>query len=649
MSITFGGHQCIDPRALWRSSSFARKNAHLWAGRANSFRTTVGATPGIGWILLTYDQLNALDLDDLHTLTFRDYEGSFDLRNLLVVSAVTVTATKIGAPSAYVLQLADVRHLARMVPVNQGFNVRAPAAAQNYYADTMNGGIVYTWQTLLDHLWNLFAGPGGSTPAAQLGTSPTLPAAVSGTPENFRFHGVSAWEAYNEVLTQLGLVFAYDPIALTPSLVQAGAEDASHGEDVLRRAAVRIDNYDPWESDVGKVAETFRVYFHTERDQYGTEKSTGWAPGEQDSVAPLYEIDTDTNIAGAVVGTVASVIDDVPARLGFERIEPLNIAELRARAAERTADYLRAVRGVGAATNMQYAGFLSDDGLLPGSQVSGVAWLDTGRGWWTETIYLPNAHRRYPELAALPTAGWKGAAQAPFNERLQTPDLARPGFPVYPPLVQPLLVLSSTPVPDAPRTYRARVLRINVETPAQPTPQERENCLLWLADSSATVADGDVVLARLNGHFQSQGQQYPLYLLGKTGGGGGGAFFPAIIRGNACPGFDFGWDEAEPVLPWAGNWQVKPGGRNSDSNGRAYHLNRKQLVAAGTMVWMTSVGTNQWVFNSPAGWTGTKLQMVDWQCVNRVPQVRREYFEWWNGELQKQPCPSQVGPCSACP
>lgn len=137
----------------------------------------------------------------------------------------------------------------------------------------------------------------------------------------------------------------------------------------------------------------------------------------------------------------------------------------------------------------------------------------------------------------------------------------------------------------------------------------------------------------------------------RQGGGVGTQFFPAQIKaGGNCTQGTFFWDEVQPAS--GGTWELKPGGRSSDANGVAYHLNKQNfpsggpLVAAGTIVWMTAGYTGEWVFDCPAGPTGTTEVVGRWRCVGGVPEVLPYYIEWWNGQAKRLPSHlTNVGPC----
>ena len=518
MSARYAGHDCIEPRALWRSSKWARKNAHLWRERANTFRTAIGPLPGVGWVLLRKSQLDAINHLQLQSLRFLGGGSSVTITNLLTLGAYCLAAGFDGDPTApYVVKVADIRHLCKNTLVNKTYNVRAPAAAQTYYQDSLNAGAAWGWTTLLTNLWDTVLAV-----VPELGAYPGTPLPVPvANPENVRFHGVSAWDALNDVLRLLGMAFVLNPLTAAASIVKVGDTDPALTAAELKHRALRYDDYAPLEGTLGKAPATVRVYFHRQREEFGTELATGWAAAGQDSVTPLVEVDVATGVAGARAGSVVPLFDDLPAYVNFVNVV-VNQADLNARAAERAADYVRALSTGGALMWRQYAGFQPDFAfgppLKPGYRLSAVAWGDTGTGWMTETLRIPQAHERWDELAkfldgghAAVRAGW---GQERPNARLVEPDLGRVSYQgVYPMQLQLVYITSGTAV--AADVYAASVLLTEPTTPAMFV---KEDCYVF-TPSGRAYQNADIMLARLSGRFTVGADTRPLYVGESIAGG----------------------------------------------------------------------------------------------------------------------------------
>lgn len=528
MSFFLGGIQCKDPKSL-RRNRHALKNAHLWLQKCNTWRTTVGPMPGRGWVLMERGDLLKLNRNSLQTLTIQDDFRTIKFPHLIIGDAFCVSAGFEGAAEApYVVELTDLRHLAQRSFISKAYNVRAPNA-NDHYQDSTNGGAPWTWLGMLEDLWTeiAFVVPEwGAFPLALGGALTPIK-----VPDNFRFHGVSAWTAFNEVLRRLGWVFALNPYTGAPALYQAGGA-VGVTFDVFKAESPttpkRFDDYYPIESPLHKVAATVRVCFHKQRTHYGSEKSTGWATGEQDSVGaglngPVYYLDFATGVAGVRAGSAVTVFDDMPAIIPFTGGAPSNLADLLDRGDERRDDYLRSHVTGGVLRWRQYAGFLKDDRLRPSSQLTGLAFFDTGGGWITEIIHLPQAHERASELNRFLQTGydWRQPGGGLANERLQPPDLGRQSYPLYPPLTHDVSVTSSTAVDTG--VYPGQLQRINAGT-SPPSKAGGENVYVYSTAGDTLVLGNEFASARLVGVFDKAGTiaARPLYAAGMLGAGGAG-------------------------------------------------------------------------------------------------------------------------------
>ena len=128
----------------------------------------------------------------------------------------------------------------------------------------------------------------------------------------------------------------------------------------------------------------------------------------------------------------------------------------------------------------------------------------------------------------------------------------------------------------------------------------------------------------------------------RHGGGGAGApgGFWARIDSADCAAGTFGIVEIIPQS--VGTWIDKEGGITSSL---AYHaqkgtgpfVNGGPLVAVGTRVWVRKgfndgAGTQEYVFDCAAGFTGLETVMTDWQCVDGAGTKTIMYRESWNGQ-----------------
>ncbi len=387
MPWTFGNQPCEDPRPVYEYC----RDHNLptdWFGSANTFATGVGPTPGSAGLLMRYDALQRLNREALNDLTFTDDKGqSVTIKDLVFVRAASITPSYKAAPdSCFLLDVRDARHLAGNEfysnPVNTMYNVLAPTASgqpQNYFAGSLNAGSPWTWQAMLNDLWNNWI------KIDALGPAPTLPQAAlpSSNPTELIFSGIPSWSVYNSILVRLGCGLVLDPFkSKSPSIVQLGAADAKATQAMALLANQRrLDDY-PVESNQAKVASAVRVFFPRLTEQLY---------GAQETLPPLeYPVDVlaPAGIAGIKSGTVVGLSDDMPAIFdGHGNIQ--NLASLQTRANERAADYYRMVQSGGSLLHITYIGIQNNRGLLPGSQISGVNWRDYGGGYVTEIVRYP--------------------------------------------------------------------------------------------------------------------------------------------------------------------------------------------------------------------------------------------------------------------
>jgi hypothetical protein len=268
MGVVFGNQPCLDPRPVL---AFCRRTGLPtdWLGKPNSFSCLAGENCGRGWLLMRLQELNQLNKDTLNALTLLDNSGGqVTVKNLVFVRARCVTPrAQNDTNGAYVVEIADARWLARNPfyanPIDEQYNVRAPAgvkpsATNAYYDKSMNAGVPWTWQQMLDDVWSALNVP-------DLGLSPILPAAAvpAKNPENFKFIGVPAWRAYNEVLTRLGCVFTPDPLGQGgPTITKIGDADPQLATaEALYQNVRQLDDYFI-ESNRAKDPATLGVFFH---------------------------------------------------------------------------------------------------------------------------------------------------------------------------------------------------------------------------------------------------------------------------------------------------------------------------------------------------------------------------------------------------
>ncbi len=345
MAVLFGERPCVDPAALYRACLDATPPLPTdWAGQANRFAVPLGRGPGAGAVILTRADLDALDLDADHTLSFRDDRTPnrpIDLRRITLLRSRCLTpGHRDDARAVYLCELVDRRHFLAQVPCDAAYNVR-DADGTDYLGATTNGGDPWTWAEVVEDLWDLL----------DAGDVPDLPFTPDGTPENLRYHAGWAWEAINDVLDRIACAVRYDAVEDAFTFVRLG-DTAAAGATALTAALATHDRagrrtWDAYhdEPDRGRLPETVRVLFPRR-------------PVPTDGASPWYAEDvTLTATAGVEPGTVVQLHDDLTA-VGTGT--PTNAAALTTRAEERAADWRRKRLGYERRLTLVYRDFRPD-------------------------------------------------------------------------------------------------------------------------------------------------------------------------------------------------------------------------------------------------------------------------------------------------
>jgi hypothetical protein len=426
---TLSDKNLLDPGVLAGQASQMRTPLDSWK-RANSYRCPLGPEPGQAWVLLVREVLNELDKDAYHTLKWIDGRDTLTVGNLSIVKASSMTMAISGdKDAAYLVLLADKRRQMAMSSINTQYNVRIPAPSATagaglYYTASLDTGSIWTWQTLVDDIWT-------NLPSGIRGTAPTLPYSPDGTPDSWRFVGVSAWEALHAVLGKIGCTTSYNPLTGVFSYVQLGTTQIGLATKIGAKTDRLSYDYAPIANyRLGNMPETVRVFFPRFDTYRGTEQDTPDANNWE--LTPTASKDYATGITGAETGSVAVLWDDLRAEYNTSGSNS-NSAALQTRADELGENLANRIDVTEDPTRQTYNGLILT--ILPGSEVSEVIWRDYGdeRGLLTEII------NKRTKVAEKPTSGvittdWpqqSGRCEG-LPENLKTIDLARNQYPLYP-------------------------------------------------------------------------------------------------------------------------------------------------------------------------------------------------------------------------
>ena len=498
----------LDPRELIQTSSEHNSPDTFW-GRANGYTCPRGKMPGSAWLLILGRDLKDLDPNDFHSLKWIDntFGGNdIEIKNLAIVRSWCMNFSLPAADdAAHLVELQDVRRILFRSSIDEQYNVRVPTPPQpnvpanRYYPESLDAGNLWTWQRLLDNVWSNL-GPLAGLP-------PLLPIAVASTPEDFRFLGVSAWEALHVVLDAIGCTTAMDPKGPTFTYVDRGAVDAATRARLQNLSGVgganrRMYDADPTQPALANVPAQVEVFFHRNEEYYGIERDTPRASNWE--MLPYYRIAVNTNVAGAS-GTLP-VWADLPALVDCRGLIP-NAAELQARA-EQVRD---AIVNEPVPELLRFSGIVND--VSPGSEVTAVTWRDYGDDWGLITQIEQGRGETF-----FTAAEWN-----PAQESLRNVDLARKSFPLFPHYKQVVQTLTDSPEAGSVcgqavylHSGTVRLLRDGMEV--------LESCFILIINDfdvkrgNVEVKAGELYLGRLAGVATVASTILPLYLCKESKG-----------------------------------------------------------------------------------------------------------------------------------
>jgi hypothetical protein len=399
----------FDPRRVREERARFRRDAPPELGHANSLFVPAGRWPSRGWVLLRradYNLITNLYRTDFQ-LRVNDFNhGQLTFQNLVIVQAQCVTRGLSADPGAiYLVEVTDAQGVYwnpwAQFPTTSQYNVRSPAYPEQFYSPSLNGGVPWTWNTMVGDLW-------GQMPL--LGPYPGLPITPAGTPENYAFPGVPGWQAMNSVLDYLGLTTSEDLTKTSPyGIVVPGAADATFSALQAKYAGLLEEDYEWIDGGSGRVPGQVVVYFHRRNQFYGTEETVRRDSPQWQST-PLYSVTVAAPARFSNAAGTAYVWADFTVRYDVDG-NPLaaDVATANAIAAERANQYYtRVYRGTLGYVRRVYSGALP---FYAGSLVDGVAWrMDYSRGrfgWVTELITGPQPP--FPQVQVDPGVTYGGA------------------------------------------------------------------------------------------------------------------------------------------------------------------------------------------------------------------------------------------------
>jgi hypothetical protein len=514
-SVKLGTIACRDPQLLRSEAARHGFSIDHWYGKANSFRCPRGPQPGQGWVLLSRKDVlgdreaaadTGLNLTATHSLEFKYGPTTLTIPGLYIrdVRALYADSYNSSNESTYLVELADKRAIFALSTINQWYNTLCPdppadddtgafTSTSLYYANSLNSGALWTWATMLADIWDELPGQG-------TGDAPSLPYTPDDYPRNFRFIGVSAWEAYNTVLEKIGCVLCYNPITQAFSVVRLNAAQAL---GAINTDTDLISSHSH-QSGVTTYPATIRVFFPRRDEHHGSEKELQQTAGNYRDTA-AYSKDIASGITGAVAGTIVPLWDDWPAVYTFAGTH-LNQTECDDRAAEVAANYANKLQHCDGPYRRLFYGLKT--AVLCGSEIAEIRWGDTGHpqlGMTTEY--------RGSELVDGPDGGTEDCE--PVAESLLPVDVVRQGFPDYPRLTHLVEITGAKTY----GLYPAKVVRVDPEQDFSSSTAFTDDVTCYVLPlDGQDLSDGNHALGRVIGTATVSGTPLPLLAVSEASG-----------------------------------------------------------------------------------------------------------------------------------
>lgn len=409
MGNTFGNAdvslRLVDPRGLRRARSRFLRDDIPALRLANSFYETGGRYPSRGWILLTrvdYEKITNTYATDfsLEMDSFDTAAPKITLKNLVIVQAQCVSTGVSGDDNAvYLIELTDKRGtLANkwfQFPLNAQYNVLSPAYPENYYSSTMDAGtphIPWTWNRMIESIWNTMQGT--------IGTFTGLPITPVGTPMNYIFPGVPAWQNVNDIIEQIGCTVAVDlRTNSSPFTIVSQGESDSTFSQLQSKYAGRLEDDLEWiDTGGGRVPGTVRVFFRRINQYYGTEETVR-RDSLQWSTAAVYSVDVSAPAFFSGATGTAILWDNFCVRYTVDG-GPVtaDVTAAAAIASDRSSQFFNKIyAGTQGYMKQKYSGLIP---FQTGRLVDGICWREdfrTRQGWTTTVVRGPEPP--FPEIA----------------------------------------------------------------------------------------------------------------------------------------------------------------------------------------------------------------------------------------------------------
>lgn len=368
ISISFGNKPVYDPANLYVQAVEKDDPTEHWYGKINCFHQPLGKEHGYGYLYMLqgdFANLNQLLLYSLE-ITNGDYTVSID--NLTIVSASAIyPSTELNNNTALIVTIADTRIFLQRTAINKGYNVyasgtSATSTTPEFDEDTTNAGDPWTWQEIVEDIWDHFpVGTAGSLDA----TSVTFPSYV---PEGLCFYGITAWDALFICLEKINMVLSCQPNGTYKLYPEDGADDHDVGIYQAQYRSITDQTLNQTPSTI-TYPESVTVYFPN---------LSGYRP--------LYSVNILTFDINPLLTTRTGVVDILhdTTNAFYDTDDPPNVTndtELDTVALDRVTQY---ITGLARPTDAIVCHELL--GVHTNNLYDRVSWYDYGAGLYTEMV-----------------------------------------------------------------------------------------------------------------------------------------------------------------------------------------------------------------------------------------------------------------------
>ncbi len=547
----------ITPEPLYAHAVRMGYETEHWTGKANSYSQREGSSYGEGYLLMRWGDISSISINSQVSMTIRQAPssgesgsasqitfGKLHLKSIKAIYSVGVMTDD----TPCLVHVVDARHVLQMSSINKSYNTPSPAPASKnpddaefYDVESLNAGSVWTWQEMLNDIWD-------NLPSSYAGSAPTLPYSPDGLPYDFNFRGMSAWDAVWVVLDTLRVGLTLSPSG-SVSLFQRSVAQPELSSAYENNKQYGVGRNLAQSSVATRIPENIKITF----------SKTHVGPGVAVEIARsgnylqnmLHTETVATGVAGAISGTSITLHDDFQAVIAADG-SVLNSSDLTSRATERVQKLVSALQK-SLPTRTSYVGYRSD--FVPGSEIKQVVHADlaVAAGLTTEITQQSSdadvklidlwSQIKQREMEGVggggSSIGGMGGRPGIIGRELAMTSKAKPkaadahtvnqvAYPHHTHLVKIDDGASATGALVARNSdglYLGKIIQADPDEPftSFSAYTEGEDCFIVASNlyvgstnSNAKICQGEIYPAKINGAFNSGGDVRPLFILHRS-------------------------------------------------------------------------------------------------------------------------------------